>query len=359
MPSESPYGGRLMFAQCWEDPECDRAALAIRPGERVLAITSGGDNLLDLLRDDPERIVAIDINPAQAWLFELKRAAIRRLDHAGLLDLLGLGARGKAQTFYRDIRTDLSPEARAFFDHRVSWFADGLLSQGGFERYFALLRRIIALAVGRATLEKLFTLLPARQAGFYETEWNGWRWRSLMRLGCSKALLGNRLDRHWFADSDAADFGLHFLRLAEHVLTAIPVRNNHFLAQILLGRYLPPALPAYLRAENFEIIRDRIDRVELKTADIVAGLQSLPDRSIDAFALSNVFEYSPAALFERGKDEIFRVARPGARLAHRNLLAPRKLADDPRFALDAALSERLRAADRGFIYARFEAARCR
>lgn len=67
--------------------------------------------------------------------------------------------------------------------------------------------------------------------------------------------------------------------------------------------------------------------------------------------------YSPPAIFADSKHEIVRVARPGARLAHRNLLAPRRLADDSRFSVDADLSETLRAADRGFIYSRFEAAR--
>lgn len=352
-----PYGGRLMFAQSWEDPECDRAALAVQPGDHVLAITSGGDNVLDFLRDDPTSIVAIDINPAQAFLFELKRAAFRQLDHAGLLNLLGVTRTEGAGELYRSIKGELSSAARAFFDARERWFDDGLLTQGGFERYFALLRRIIRVAVGRATIEGLFRLDPSGQAEFYRREWDGWRWRALLRIGCSKALLGNRLDPAWFADSQASDFGGHFLALAEHVLVTLPAKQNYFLAQILLGKYLDQARPAYLQPENFATIRDRIDRVELKVAGIEDGLRSLPDRSIDAFALSNVFEYSPPAIFADSKHEIVRVARPGARLAHRNLLAPRRLADDSRFSVDADLSETLHAADRGFIYSRFEAAR--
>jgi S-adenosylmethionine:diacylglycerol 3-amino-3-carboxypropyl transferase len=97
----------------------------------------------------------------------------------------------------------------------------------------------------------------------------------------------------------------------------------------------------------------------LVTADIVHGLKQQAEGSIDAFALSNVFEYSPAPLFDAGKDEVLRVARSGARIAHRNLLAPRRFGDDPRFVVDAVLSERLRHADRGFIYSHFEAARTR
>lgn len=356
MSDDSPYGGRLMFAQSWEDPECDRAALAVQPGDQVLAITSGGDNVLDFLRDDPARIVAIDINPAQAFLFEVKRAAFRRLDHAGLLRLLGVTGTEGAIDLYRSIKGDLSPAARTFFDARERWFADGLLTQGGFERYFTLLRRIIRLAVGRATINELFRLDASEQADFYRRDWDRWRWRALMRIGCSKALLGNRLDPTWFADSQASDFGGHFLALGEHVLVALPAKQNYFLAQILLGRYLDPARPAYLLAENFATIRDRIDRVELVVAGIEDGLRSLSDRSIDAFALSNVFEYSPSIVFAQSKDEVVRVAKQGARVAHRNLLAPRRFAEDERFIVDAELSERLRAADRGFIYSRFEAA---
>lgn len=359
MGSDTPYGGRLMFAQSWEDPDCDRAALAIRPGEHVLAITSGGDNVLDFLRDDPARIVSIDINPAQAYLFELKRAAFNNLDHDGLLNLLGVSRNEDAAKLYQKVRNELSSEARDFFDARAEWFQNGLLTQGGFERYFALLRQIIRLAVGKRTIEQLFTLDISDQPSFYNRHWDGWRWRALLRIGCSKALLGNRLDPTWFKDSESADFGLHFLNLAKHVLRDLSAKENYFLAQILLGHYQPPALPAYLRPENFEIIRSRVDRVEVVIADIGAGMKTLLGRSIDAFAMSNVFEYSPAEIFEDGKNELIRTAKPGARIAHRNLLAPRRLGDDSRFIVDLELSEKLRAADRGFIYSRFEAARLR
>lgn len=348
-----------MFAQSWEDPDCDRAALRIAPGERALAVTSGGDNVLDLLRDDPAAIVAIDLNPAQAWLFELKREAMRRLERSAFLELLGIGGTTGALVHYRAIRSALGPAAREFFDARPHWFVAGLLGQGGFERYFALLRRIIALAVGRRAMEGLFTGDFDQQAAFYQQRWDGWRWRLLMRLGCSKALLGNRLDPSWFADAAEGDFGTHFTALAKHVLVELPARDNWFLAQILLGRYVNAAVPAYLRPENYELIRDRLDRVELVIADIVDGLRMQPAGSIDVFALSNVFEYSPATLFDEGKDEVVRAGRRQARIAHRNLLAPRQFGEDDRFEFDPELSERLRFADRGFIYSRFEAARVR
>ena len=120
----APYGGRLMFAQSWEDPACDFAALRPRSGETMLAITSGGDNVLAFLLADPERIVSVDLNPLQTWLFELKRAAFGVLSHSDLRMLFGLDA-GDAEALYRRVRPELSAAARAYWDGDRRWREHG------------------------------------------------------------------------------------------------------------------------------------------------------------------------------------------------------------------------------------------
>lgn len=353
-----PYGGKLMFTQSWEDPACDLAALQPLAGKRLVAITSGGDNVLGFLLADPAHIVSVDLNPAQGFLVELKMAAFRRLTHDEMLQLLGVRSRARVGALYRAVRGDLSDSARAHWDAHQEWLERGLLVQGGFERYFAMIRRGLRVVVGARRLERLFTLLPAEQSEFYVREWNTWRWRALIRIGCSKRVLGSRLDPSWFDHAEGVDsFGAHFSRLATHAIAELPARTNYFLAQILLGRYVSEEeVPDYLRPEHFDTIRNRLDRIELVTADVADALAALPAASVDAFALSNVFEYSPVGIFDRARRELLRTARPQARVALRNLLAPRRLADDPAFVVDAVLSERLRDADRGFIYSRFEAA---
>jgi S-adenosylmethionine:diacylglycerol 3-amino-3-carboxypropyl transferase len=72
-----PYGGRLMFTQSWEDPACDLAALRPQRGDTILAITSGGDNVLGFLLTNPRQVIAVDVNPAQTYLLALKQAAFR------------------------------------------------------------------------------------------------------------------------------------------------------------------------------------------------------------------------------------------------------------------------------------------
>ena len=41
------HGRNLVYNTCWEDPRLDRIALAIRPQDRILVITSAGCNALD------------------------------------------------------------------------------------------------------------------------------------------------------------------------------------------------------------------------------------------------------------------------------------------------------------------------
>ena len=357
---EARYGGRLMFAQSWEDPACDISWLKLGPGSRLFAITSGADNVLDFLLEDPAEIVAADINPLQTHLAELKVAAIRVLPHASFLNLLGIRSdEDPARVYHRGVRGELSDAARAYWDGQNEAFSQGLLTQGGFERYFAILRGALRVVVGRRKMEELFTLEANQQRDFFARRWNTFAWRSFLRIGCSKWFLGNRLDPSWFAHSDGpASYGDHFAGLARHAISEIPARTNYFLAQIFLGRYVAEEFtPRYLHPAHFETLRGRVDRIRFETGDILDVFARLPSRSLDTFALSNVFEYSPASLFERTKDELARVATAGARITLRNLLAPRRLAEDDRFEVDAEEGDRLRRADRGFIYSHFEAAR--
>jgi S-adenosylmethionine-diacylglycerol 3-amino-3-carboxypropyl transferase len=347
-----------MFTQSWEDPRCDLQALGPLHGKTVLAITSGGDNTLGFLLEDPKQVTAVDINPAQQHLLALKMAAFRTLDHPQFLELLGVSpAHGSAAQLYPKVRTALGDEAALYWDAHLPTLRTPLIVSGAFERYFALLRRILHVVHGRARLEKLFTLTHAEQPSFYDREWNSWRWRQFINVCCSKWMLGSRLDPSWFEHADVASFGEHFTRLARHAVAELPSRSNYFLAQIFLGRYVDGTeMPAYLQQHNFETIRDRLDRISMATGDVVNVLAGASARSVDLFALSNVFEYAGSELFERGKDQIARVARPSARLALRNLLARRSFAGDARFQVDVNLGRQLQAEDRGFIYSAFETA---
>ena len=69
----------LVYAQIWEDPEIDMEALAITPDCDIVAIASGGCNILSYLIADPRSITAVDLSTAHVALNRLKRTAALHL----------------------------------------------------------------------------------------------------------------------------------------------------------------------------------------------------------------------------------------------------------------------------------------
>jgi S-adenosylmethionine-diacylglycerol 3-amino-3-carboxypropyl transferase len=155
------------------------------------------------------------------------------------------------------------------------------------------------------------------------------------------------------------DFGEHFRRRARQALVELPTEDNYFLAQICLGRFLnEKALPPYLQAENYEKLRETVGCIEIVTGELSQILAGEPADSIDAFNLSNVFEWVSETNFERLLKQIHRVARNEARLCYRNLLVRRRTPDHLHnlFRPYPVLGDRLLAQDRSFVYSHFEVA---
>ena len=71
---------KIKYSQCWEDAEILLKALKINKNDKVVSITSGGDNTLSLITNNPSEIYAVDSNFAQNYLMELKLKAIQNLD---------------------------------------------------------------------------------------------------------------------------------------------------------------------------------------------------------------------------------------------------------------------------------------
>jgi len=78
-----------------------------------------------------------------------------------------------------------------------------------------------------------------------------------------------------------------------------------------------------LRRENFEVIRDHLDRLELRLASIESILNESPEASIDRFNLSDIFEYLSVADSEATFEQIARTGRCGGRIVYWNMQVPR------------------------------------
>jgi S-adenosylmethionine-diacylglycerol 3-amino-3-carboxypropyl transferase len=347
---------RLRYAQCWEDADVLLEALDIRPGHVCLSIASGGDNTLAMLSRNPERVIAVDLNPAQIACLELKVAAYRTLTYEEVRELLGsLPSRRREQLYHR-LRSSVSADARRFWDARADAIAMSIGEAGKFEGYFRLFRsRVLPRIHPQDRVARL--LLGGTRAAresFYDAAWNTWRWRLVFRVFFSRLMMG-RLGRDpscfRYVEGDVAS---RILARTRYALTALNPADNPYVQWILTGRHTR-ALPCALRPDDFAAIRANLDRLEWHCCSLEDWLAAHEGLTIDRYNLSDIFEYMSPEAYARLLEHLVRAGRPGGRLAYWNLLAERRRPADlaDRLHPMTALGGRLHAKDRAFFYGDF------
>jgi S-adenosylmethionine-diacylglycerol 3-amino-3-carboxypropyl transferase len=346
----------VRYAQCWEDADVLLDALDVRPDHVCLSIASSGDNALALLSKGPKRVIALDLSPAQLACVELRVAAYRELRHPELLELIGSVANDRRRELYQRCRSQLSVPVRSFWDGRTTEIDAGIGGAGKFERYFALFRRrILPLVHGRRKVNDLLLGgTPNEREQFYARQWDSWRWRLMFRFFFSRAVMGRMGRDPAFFDYVEGRVAYRILGRARHALTALDPAANPYLQWILLGRH-GTALPYALRPENFETIRNNLDRLEWHCQSIEDYLEAHPDLTVDRYNLSDIFEYMSAENYQILLEKLVARGRPGGRLAYWNMLVPRSRPERlaGRLRPLTELANRLHHQDKAFFYSRF------
>ncbi|MFN8493200.1 MAG: DUF3419 family protein [Caldilineaceae bacterium] len=346
----------IRYAQCWEDADILLEALHIQPHHVCLAIASAGDNVLAMASQGPQRVIALDLNPAQLACLALRVAAYRVLDYAELLAFSGARPSARRLDFYERCRPLLTLAEQQFWDANATGLAQGFGNIGKFERYLRLFgtRLLPLLETPQARQELLKPHTPGERKAFYARTWNNWRWRALFKLFFSRRVmgwLGRDPEFFNYVETSVAD---HILARTAYALTVLDPAENPYLQWILLGHY-GVALPYALRAEHFAAIRANLDRVEWRCQALEDFLQGCEPHTIDGYNLSDIFEYMALANFHALLAQLAQVGRKGGRLVYWNMLATRRrpvtLAQQLR-PLDE-VAQALYARDKAFFYSAF------
>ena len=115
------------------------------------------------------------------------------------------------------------------------------------------------------------------------------------------------------------------------------------------------ALPHALRKENFDAIRENLDRLEWHAMSIEQLLAAEPELRVDCYNLSDIFEYMSDESFRQLLSTLVERARNGTRFAYWNMLVPRSRPPELADVLipNRELAERLHFEDKAFFYSRF------
>ena len=260
---------KLVYPQIWEDPVVDMKALEIDPDCEVIAIASGGCNVLSYLTADPAGVTAVDLNGAHIALGRLKICALQNLpDYETFFRFFGRAdASANIGVYDRQLRARLDPASRAYWDkrratgrRRIGVFARNVYRHGVLGHFLGAghtLARLHGLdpevILKAASLEEQQALYRERLAPIFEKPLVRWLLKqpaSLYGLGIPPAQY-----KALAADSPKGIAEVLSQRL-ERLACEFDIANNYFAWQAFGRRYAPGANPSARRPTS----RKRISR---------------------------------------------------------------------------------------------------
>ncbi|MEI8164322.1 MAG: BtaA family protein [Betaproteobacteria bacterium] len=372
------YTRALVYNTCWEDPAVDRQALQLGPQDTMLVITSAGCNVLDYALQGPRRIHAVDANPRQTALLELKLAGIRMLEFDDYFRIFGDGFHARFRDLYRHhLRDELSDFARGYWDRHGKWFTSrhgsfyyhglsGFVARG-FSSYFRMRPQLAG------SIRELFACNDLEaQRRVYDDKVAPELWTPtinwVLNRQLTMSLIGVPHPQRRLVQAQHPGGVAGFIRDAiDYVFRHLPVTDNYFWRVYLYGSYTRDCCPEYLKEHNFLALKNGLaECIEPHTCTVTEFLRD-SEEPISRFVLLDHMDwmssYQPAALIEEWNAILDR-ATPGARILLRSAHADpaflhwitvgephRRLADVVRF--DHELATQLQTGDRVHTYAGF------
>ncbi|MBY0375447.1 MAG: DUF3419 family protein, partial [Bryobacteraceae bacterium] len=318
----------LVYPQIWEDPVVDMDALAIRRDDHVVAIASGGCNVMSYLCAQPARVTAVDLNGAHVALVRLKQAAALQLpDYRSFHTFFADAASRENIALYdRFLSSALDSASRTYWEthtitgrRRIGQFSRGFYRfglLGGFIRA----AHVIARLHGVDPRQLLKARNCAEQRAFFEerlcplvdkpfVRWLSRRPAALYGLGIPPK------QYHALAADRDGDIAAVLRDRLGRLACGFDLSDNYFAWQAFGRSYAPgpdAPLPPYLERDNFPRVRKGAERLDVRHESLTEYLRSSPPASVDCVALLDAQDWMGPSELNDLWTQITRAARPGA-----------------------------------------------
>jgi len=289
------HRNNLVYNTCWEDPRLDRVALDFGPDDNVMVITSAGCNALDYILTEPNHVHAVDMNPRQNALLDLKIAAIRTLDFEQFFKMFGDGYQPEIKQLYASkLREQLSGWSQSFWDRKIKWFNHRKRSfyyRGTSGMFARMISRYIKKVIRvRPMIDQLLECEKVEeQKVIYEKMYDKF-WTKTLKFALNRdttlSMLGVPKAQRRQIETQYEGGVVKFIQdCIQAVFADLPLKDNYFWRVYITGSYTRECCPEYLKAENFEKLKSGlVDRVSTHT-DSVQGFLEKHDGKISKFIL--------------------------------------------------------------------------
>lgn len=364
----------LVYPQIWEDPVIDIEALQLKDGENVIAIASGGCNIMSYLTAADVNVTAIDLNPAHIALNNLKLAAIQHLPSYDAFHrfFAEADASENVRAYFTYLQEHLDEPTRKYWEsrdklgrRRVGYFGKNLYRHGLLGSFIGA-SHLLARMHGRNPRKLLKAKSMAEQRAIFDSELAPLFEKRHIRwlINRPSALFGLGIPPSQFEalKGDESHMAEVLFQRLERLACDFDLRENYFAWQAFGRRYQTGGagpLPPYLQRENYETVRQRADGINIVHESFTEHLRNSPDQSFDAYVLLDAQDWMTDEQLTDNWTQIARTCRPGGRVIFRTAgepsILPGRIPDEilNRFDYDEETCREFTLRDRSSIYGGF------
>ncbi len=342
----------MRYSNCWEDSNLLIELFKEEKIEHVFSIGSAGDNSLMLLTLNPKKVVVVDFSLDQIYLIKLKLVAIQNMEYNEILEFLGYKNNKNRLQMFNIIRGKLDVDTARYWEKNKKKIRNGVINCGRFEGYFNFFKKwLLPIIISKKNIDILLSKKTIdEQKNFYDKKINRFVWRFIFKNFFNKNTMSSLgRDKNFFKYVESSiEQGI--LQRTEYALKELPTDTNPYLEYIVQGKF-NKNLPDYIKEENFKIIKENINKIEVfhnKAEEILIKYKDY----FDCFNLSDIFEYMDTEYFEKIIDNIIDSSKNNAVLAYWNMQVDR-ISQNKSLFYDNERSLNLFKKDRAFFYKRF------
>jgi ubiquinone/menaquinone biosynthesis C-methylase UbiE len=257
-------GESYIYNLSWEDPKTDIKLYNICKNNKICMITTGGDNVLDYLIEDPKSIYTFDLNKHQNYLLELKIACIKVLTQEECFELFSKNNYNIFVNNFEKIKENLSIDGKVWWTENKYIMKNFMFS--GSVKYAAKLFNFICWLYGCDVFFKNIKKNPGIENQRKEYK----------KIESKINKMANFLEKikHYFIswigvpirqirmDNDNEYIKKLFFHLCNNTDL---VNDNYFFTGYLYGEWNEKSCPRYLKKEYFNIVKSRLNRVNILT----------------------------------------------------------------------------------------------
>ena len=314
---------KINYSASNEDSFSEIEALDIKETDNILCITASWARCLDLLLSNPNKILSIDFNPAQNHLLELKILWYKYLDYEQFISFIWINKDYSRLEIYKKIKNNLSQEARTFWDNHLKIISKWVIYSWTWEKILISMSHLSFLR--KKMINKLFSFNDIKeQKDYWNKVWCDNIFKTFLKI-CSSRFLWKYIIREPWVDIIDKDYNVYdYIKWKlDFLWNNFLLKDNDFANLIFLWKY-KYNFPIHLRKEYFDIIKNWVDKIEIKTIWLYEVLDNKDlMNEITAISLSDFGSYSDDKSYNNIWEKIVKNTNSWTKFCERQFLIKR------------------------------------